>query len=181
MSAGTKAGLVFLLPQFLVIICATILGFVPIVMLPGNLTGVIGCCFAPIAALLLAMPAGYFAAQWHPAQDEITGQAVTAGIVSGLGALLGSVLFWVSVGLLFRFFVDDAMLAQISRQMSALRPDLAMDLPALRRGLSFLLWITSAIGVVGGLLAVGFSLIGGLLGMAIARGGLPTDSSTPSV
>ena len=179
MSAGTKAGLVFLLPQFLVIICATLLGFVPMFLLPGNPAAIIGCCFVPFAALLMAMPAGSFAAQWHPIRDEITGQGVTAGIVSGLGALLGCLVFWLTLGALFSFFIDEATLRQISRQMSQIRPDLAMDLPTLRRGLSFLLWVTGGIGVIGGLLSVGFSLIGGLLGMAIARGNLPDAPSAP--
>jgi hypothetical protein len=48
-----------------------------------------------------------------------------------------------------------------------------MDLPTLRRGLSFMLWVTGAIGIIGGLLSIGFSLIGGLMGMAIARGNQP--------
>ncbi|MFM2031249.1 MAG: hypothetical protein RLZZ297_14, partial [Chloroflexota bacterium] len=54
-----------------------------------------------------------------------------------------------------------------------LNPELAMDLPTLRRGLSFMLWVTGAIGIIGGLLSIGFSLIGGLMGMAIARGNQP--------
>ncbi len=173
MSAGTKAGLVFALPQFIIIICATVLGSIPIVAMPGNLVGIVGCCFAPIAALLMSLPAGYFAAQWHPHKDEITGQAVTAGIVAGLGALLGSIVFWFAVGGLFSFFVTPDTLAQIAQQMRELNPELAMDLPTLRRGLSFMLWVTGAIGIIGGLLSIGFSLIGGLMGMAIARGNQP--------
>ncbi len=173
MSAGSKAGLVFLLPQLVVIICATVLGFLPIVLLSGNPAAIIGCCVAPFAALLMAMPAGYFASQWHPIRDEITGQAVTAGVVAGIGALLGSILFWVIVGALFATMIDDAMLRQILTQMKDVQPDIALDLPALRSGLSFALWITAAFGVISGLLSLAFSLIGSLLGMSIARGSIP--------
>jgi hypothetical protein len=173
MSAGTKAGLVFFLPQLVIMICATILGFVPVFLLAGNPAGLIGCCVVPIAALLMAMPAGYFAAKWHPDRDEITGQAVSAGVVAGIGALVGSVLFWVLVGGLFSTMVDDAALRQILSQMRDIQPDIDLDVPALRRGLSFAIWGTAAFGVVTGLLSLVFSLIGSLLGMSIARSSLP--------
>ena len=181
MSAGTKAGLLFLIPQLLFMMCATILGFVPIVMFPGNPAGIIGCCFAPIAALLMAMPSGYFAAQWHPVRDELTGQGVTAGVVSGVGALLGSILFWVIIGAIVATAVDDATLRQILAQMKDIQPDVELDLAGLRRGLSFALWGTAIIGVISGVMALGFSLMGGLLGMYIARSSMPVSTDSPSI
>lgn len=181
MSAGTKAGLLFFLPQLLVMIFATVFGFLPIVLLTGNPVGIIGCCFAPIAALLMALPAGYFAAKWHPDRDELTGQGVTAGVLSGVGAMLGSILFWVIAGVIVTSMVDDAMLRQILTQMKDVQPDVVLDLEGLRRGLSFALWGTAAIGVVSGLISLGFSLIGGLLGMYIARSSMPTNPTIDSI
>lgn len=181
MSAGTKAGLLFLFPQLLMMMCATVLGFLPVLALPGSPAGIIGCCFAPIASLLMAMPAGYFAAKWHPDRDEITGQGVTAGVVSGVGSVLGSMLFWVIVGALVATVVDDATLRQILAQMKDIQPDVELDLASLRRGLSFLMWGTTIIGVISGVLALGFSLIGGLLGMSIARSSMPAATDTNSI
>jgi hypothetical protein len=181
MSAGTKAGLLFLLPQLIIMICATVLGFLPIVLLAGNPAGIIGCCFAPIAALLMAMPSGYFAAKWHPDRDEITGQGVTAGVISGVGALLGCILFWVIAGALVTSMVDDAMLRQILTQMKDVQPDVALDMDGLRSGLSFAMWGTAVIGVISGSMSLGFSLVGGLLGMYIARGSMPANATNNSI
>jgi hypothetical protein len=88
----------------------------------------------------------------------------------------------VLVGGVFNTMVDDAALRQMLSQMRDIQPDIDLDIPSLRRGLSFAIWGTAAFGVVSGLLSLVFSLIGSLLGMSIARSSLPvppTEHSLP--
>lgn len=168
MNAGTKAGLVFILPQCIVVIFATILGFIPVVMTNGSPLGIIGCCCAPIGSFILAGAAGYFTSNWHSG-DNINHQGLMAGLISGVGALIGAVIFWVVCGLLIAHFTDDAMLRDALTQAQRMQPGTPLEFSTLKAVMGMAVFFMAGIGLIVGLLSLGFSLIGGLIGVNLTR------------
>jgi len=168
MNAGTKAGLVFILPQCIMVIFATILGFLPVLVVNSSPVGIIGCCCAPIGSLLLAGAAGYFASNWHSG-DDINHQGLMAGLISGVGALIGAILFWVTSGLLIAYFMNDAILHEALSQAQKMQPSPPLEFSTFKAVMGMAVFFMAGIGVVVGLLALGFSLLGGLIGVNVTR------------
>ena len=74
MSAGSKAGLIFFAPQAIVAIGAVIMALIPATITNQGPSGLLLCCATPIASLLLAVAAGYFATLLHDHSDNVTNQ-----------------------------------------------------------------------------------------------------------
>lgn len=174
MSAGNKAGLLFMVPQIIAVVIATFLGFVPVVLLGGSPIAIIGCCAAPFASLLLAVVAGFFAAYWH---DGIGArhQSLMAGLISGVGALIGVVLFWVITGVAISNTVDAVTINEAFRQMERMQPDAQIDRSMLTSVMGIISFIMAGVGVFLGLISLAFAVVGGLLGAMLAN----RDESTP--
>ncbi len=168
MNTGTKAGLVFILPQCIMVIFATILGFIPVLVANGSPIGIIGCCCAPMGSLLLAGAAGYFTSNWHSG-DDLNHQALMAGLISGVGALVGAILFWVVCGLLIAYFANDAILQDALNQAQKIQPNTPLEFSSLKAVMGMAVFFMAGIGFVVGLLSLGFSLIGSLIGVNITR------------
>jgi hypothetical protein len=157
MNAGTKAGLVFILPQCIMVIFATILGFIPVLVANGSPIGIIGCCCAPMGSLLLAGAAGYFTSNWHSG-DDINHQG-----------LIGALIFWVVCGLLIAYFANDAILQEALTQAQKMQPETPLEFSSLKAVMGMVVFFMAGIGFIVGLLSLGFSLIGGLIGVNITR------------
>ena len=169
MSAGSKAGLVFLGPQAIVAIGAVILALTPAVITDQGPSGLLLCCATPIASLLLAFAAGYFATLWHDHSDNVTNQGLTAGLISGCGALAGSLLFWVSCGIIVAYFANDSLLQEAVEQAERLQPGMAVDSGMWQAVTGMLIFVMTIIGVITGTISLGFSLIGGVIGANVAQ------------
>lgn len=181
MSAGSKSGLLFLVPQLCVGIVATILGFVPIVLLGGSPVAIIGCCAAPLASLVIAIVAGFFAAYWHEGSGA-RHQSVMAGLISGVGALLGVTLFWVGTGMLISTGVDAAVVNDIFRQMQRMQPDAQIDRGMVTSMMGIMSFVMAGVGILMGLISLAFAVLGGLFGAMLANrdeAAPPTVITTP--
>jgi hypothetical protein len=92
-----------------------------------------------------------------------------AGLVSGLGALLGAIVFWLITGLLVAYVIDDATLAAGIARI----PDLALtgsdDIAAIRAALSLVVLFMAGVGVVSGLMSLSAAMLGGLIGAHLAK------------
>lgn len=168
MSAGSKSGLLFLVPQLFVVIIATLLGFVPIFILGGSPIALLGCCAAPLASLIIAVVAGFFAAYWHD-KSGARQQSLMAGLISGVGALLGVALFWVVTGVLISTTVDAATMNEAFRQMQRMQPDAQINRDMVTSMMGIMSFVMAGIGVFMGLISLAFAVIGGLLGGMLAN------------
>lgn len=168
MSTGSKAGLIFIIPQLIVMIVATIIGFVPLFLASNAPIGLIGCCVAPSAALILAGVAGYLGVEWD-ATTPATQIGIMAGLISGMGALFGAVIFWVSIGLIITYGIDNATLEASLDQLQNLSIEGSGDISAVRAMLSMAVLFMTGVGVVSGLMSLSMSLIGGLIGAHLAK------------
>lgn len=168
MQAGNKAGLIFILPQFIVMIVATIIGFIPMFVTSNATSTMVACCMAPAATGIVASVAGYLAYQWDP-HHTVAHTGIMAGLVSGLGALLGAIVFWLIIGILVAYVIDDATLAAGLAQM----PDLVVtgsdDIAAIRATLSVFILFMAGVGVVSGLISLSTAMLGGLIGAHLAK------------
>lgn len=168
MSTGSKAGLIFIIPQLVVMIVSTIIGFVPLFLASNAPVGLIGCCVAPSAALILAGVAGYLGVEWDPATPA-TQTGTMAGLISGMGALFGAVVFWISIGLILAYGVDNATLEASLDQLQNLSVEGNGDITAVRAMLSMAVLFMTGVGVVSGLISLSMSFIGGLIGAHLAK------------
>jgi hypothetical protein len=168
MSTGSKAGLIFIIPQLVVMIVATIIGFVPLFLVSNAPIGLIGCCVAPSAALILAGVAGYLGTEWDPTAPA-TQTGIMAGLISVMGALFGAVLFWVTIGLIITYGIDNATLEASLEQLQNLSVEGTGDITAVRAMLSMAVLFMTGVGVVSGLMSLSMSFIGGLIGAHLAK------------
>lgn len=169
MSAGSKAGLVFIVPQAIVAIGAVMLAFVPAIVTNQGPSGFLLCCATPLASLLLAVAAGYFATLWHDHSDNVTNQGVTAGLISGCGALVGSLLFWIACGVFVAYFANDSLMQSAIEQAQKMQPGMVIDAGIWQTITGMLIFFMTIIGVVTGTIAISFSLIGGIIGANVAH------------
>lgn len=169
MSAGSKAGLIFLMPQAIVAIGAVILALVPAVVTSQGPSGLLLCCATPIASLLLAVAAGYFATQWHDHSDNVTNQGLTAGLISGCGALAGALLFWIACGIFVAYFANDSLMQAAIEQAQKIQPGTPVDAAMWQAVTGMLIFVMTIIGLITGTIALGFSLLGGVIGANVAQ------------
>ena len=169
MSAGSKAGLVFIGPQAIVSIGSVVLGLVPAIFTDQGPSGLLLCCATPIAALLLAGAAGYFASLWHDHSDNVTNQGLTAGLISGSGAVAGALLFWVGCGIFVAYFANGSLMQTAIEQAQKLQPGTPIDSAMWQAVTGMLIFVMTIIGVITGTISLGFSLIGGVIGANVAQ------------
>ena len=180
MSAGSKSGLLFIVPQMIAVVIATLLGFVPLMFFGGSPVAIIGCCAAPFAALIIAVVAGFFAAYWHDGSGA-RHQSLMAGLISGVGALLGVALFWVVMGVLISTTVDAATMNEAFRQMERMQPDARLDRGMLTSMMGIISFIMAGVGIFMGLISLAVAVLGGLLGAMLANRDEPNPPSNPSI
>jgi MFS family permease len=168
MSAGSKSGLLFMVPQMIAVVIATLLGFIPLIFLGGSPVAIIGCCAAPFASLIIAVVAGFFAAYWHDGNGA-RHQSLMAGLISGAGALLGVTLFWVIIGVLISNTVDAATMNEALRQMERMQPGAQLDRGMLTSMMGIISFVMAGVGVLLGLISLAFAVLGGLLGAMLAN------------
>ncbi len=168
MSAGSKSGLLFMLPQLITVVIATLLGFVPFIFLGGSPVAIIGCCAAPFAALIISVVAGFFASYWHDGSGA-RHQALMAGLISGAGALAGVTLFWVIMGLVISNSLDAVTMNEAFRQMERMQPDADIDRGMMTSIMGIISFVMAGVGIFLGLIALAFSVLGGLLGAMLAN------------
>lgn len=169
MSAGSKAGLVFIAPQAIVAIGAVVLALVPAILTNQGPSGLLLCCATPIASLLLAFAAGYFATLWHDHSDNVTNQGLTAGLISGCGALVGALLFWVACGIFVAYFANETLMQTAIEQAQKIQPGTPIDDAMWQAVTGMLIFVMTLIGIITGTISLGFSLIGGVIGANVAQ------------
>ena len=169
MSAGSKAGLIFFAPQAIVAIGAVIMALIPATITNQGPSGLLLCCATPIASLLLAVAAGYFATLLHDHSDNVTNQGLTAGLISGCGALAGSLLFWVACGVFVAYFANASLMQEALDQAKRIQPGMTVDNNMWQAITSMLIFVMTIIGLITGTIALGFSLLGGVIGANVAQ------------
>jgi phosphate/sulfate permease len=92
-----------------------------------------------------------------------------AGLISGMGALFGAVVFWVCIGLIIAYGIDNATLEASLEQLQNLSVEGNGDITAVRAMLSMAVLFMTGVGVVSGLMSLSMSLIGGLIGAHLAK------------
>jgi hypothetical protein len=92
-----------------------------------------------------------------------------AGLISGVGALIGAILFWVVCGLLIAYFTNDAILQDALNQAQKIQPNTPLEFSSLKAVMGMAVFFMAGIGFIVGLLSLGFSLIGSLIGVNITR------------
>lgn len=102
MSGGVKSGLLF---AFVSLIAVAGLSFIPVI-------GVF-CC-GPVSSMALGALAGYIGVRWGGPAAGI-GSGTLAGSVAGIGALIGSLIFWVISFMLIQS--DPALFEEVLRQV----------------------------------------------------------------
>ncbi len=107
MSGGLKSGLIFALVS---LVAVAGLSFVPAV-------GVF-CC-GPVASIAVGAIAGYVGVRWGGEAAGI-GSGTLAGAVAGVGALVGSVIFWIVAFMIVQS--DPALFEQVLRQIEEQQP-----------------------------------------------------------
>jgi hypothetical protein len=150
MSGAVKSGLIFALVG---IAAVAGLSFIPYV-------GALLC--GPLAAALVGVGAGYYGVRWSPPTAGV-GTGVLAGTIAGVGALLGSVLFWLVILAIARSMpefdqmLDEALRQQPNTQLDPSTVDMVFNLLGPILGICFGIFnlvLALALGALGGWLAV---------------------------
>jgi hypothetical protein len=148
MSGAVKSGLIFALVGI-----AAVAGFSFIPYVGALLCG-------PLAAGLVGVGAGYYGVRWSPPTAGVS-TGLLSGAIAGVGALFGSVLFWLVIFALarsmpqFEEMIDEALRQQPNAQINP------SDLNALLNLLGPVLGI--CFGIFNLLLALGLGALGGWL------------------
>jgi hypothetical protein len=169
MSGGLKSGLIFALAA--VVVVAGI-SFIPTV-------GVL-CC-GPLGTVLLGGLAGYVGVRWSGAGARVT-QGLLAGGLTGAGALLGTLLFFVIALAIVRTIpelngeiqrqIDEAMRQQGGGSLTQEERDLFLNLGGGLAGV--------CLGLINLLFALGAGALGGWLGVRQRRGEQPPIVMPPA-
>ena len=162
MSGAVKSGLIFALVGI-----AAVVGFSFIPYVGALLCG-------PLAAALVGAGAGYYGVRWSPPTVGV-GTGVLAGAISGVGTLLGSVIFWLIIFAIarsmpqFQQAIEEQLPPNAQINPSELNAVLNLAGPAL--GICF--------GILNLLLALGLGALGGWLAVR-NRTQLATAPSMPT-
>jgi hypothetical protein len=167
MSGGVKAGLIF---GLVAIPLTIVMSFIPYL-------GVF-CC-GPITALGLGTGAGYLGVRWGDPDAKI-GQGVLGGTLTGLGSLIGSVLFFVlALAFVSQMPEFSQALEQALEQQDSSSQLNSADLQAMM-GVAGPL-VGGCIGLIGLLFAVGGGALGGWLRLRQRTPEMPPTPPVPPV
>jgi hypothetical protein len=165
MSGGVKSGLLF---GVIAIPLTMVMSIIPYVG--------IFCC-GPITALGLGTGAGYLALRWG-APDAKIGQGVLSGTLTGLGSLIGSVLFFVlAIALLTQMPEFSQVFEEALRQQNAGTDLTAADLQAMMAIAVPL--VGGCFGLIGLLFALGGGALGAWLNLRQRAGQVPPATPMP--
>jgi hypothetical protein len=151
MSGSVKAGLLFALAA---LVLTAAVSWIPTV---GAL-----CC-GPLLALGLGVGAGYLGLRWSEPGAGI-GQGILAGGLTGAGALIGSIVFFVAAIAMLSTMPEFEQIFQQALEQQAPGTNLAPDELRTMLGLA-----GPAAGVCVGSFGLLFALAGGALGGWLAR------------
>ncbi|HWQ15665.1 MAG TPA: hypothetical protein VNL77_22885 [Roseiflexaceae bacterium] len=140
MSGGVKSGLIFGLASIIVV------GGLTVIPTLGQV-----CC-GPLAAVLLGGAAGYLGVRWS-APPAGVGQGVIAGGISGVGALIGTVIGFILYVALVRAIpetrelLEETLRQQSGAELTAEDIDMLLSIVGPVGGLCFgALWLLFALG-----------------------------------
>jgi hypothetical protein len=165
MSGAVKSGLIFALVGI-----AAVAGFSFIPYVGALLCG-------PLAAALVGIGAGYYGVRWSPPMAGV-GTGVLAGTIAGVGALLGSVIFWLVVFAIARSMPEfDQVIQDTLRQ----QPNAQLDPSAVNTIVNLLGPILGiCFGIFNLVLALGLGALGGWLAVRNrAQSALMPSIATP--
>ena len=161
MSGGLKSGLIFALVSIIAVVGFS---FIPAI-------GVF-CC-GPIATMALGAIAGYIGVRWSGPTAGI-GSGTLAGGSSGIGALIGSVIFWIVAILIVQN--DPVLFDQVLRQALEQQPSSGLTEDDLRNLIGF---VGPVIGFCAGLIHLIFAVLLGALGGWLAVRQRPQPPMAP--
>ncbi|ABQ90129.1 MULTISPECIES: hypothetical protein [unclassified Roseiflexus] len=161
MSGGLKSGLIFALVSIIAVVGFS---FIPAI-------GVF-CC-GPIATMALGAIAGYIGVRWSGPTAGI-GSGTLAGGISGIGALIGSVIFWIVAILIAQS--DPALFDEIIRQVEEQQPASGLTEDDIRNLIGF---VGPVIGFCAGLIHLLFAVLLGALGGWLAVRQRPQPPMAP--
>lgn len=161
MSGGLKSGLLF---AIISIVAVVGFSFIPAV-------GVF-CC-GPVASMALGAIAGYIGVRWSGPTAGV-GSGTLAGGISGVGALIGSVIFWIVAFLIVQN--DPALFEQVLRQIEEQQPASGLTSDDIR---SLINIMGPLIGFCAGLIHLLFAVALGALGGWLAVRQRPQPPMTP--
>ncbi|MCS6940864.1 MAG: hypothetical protein RMJ55_09580 [Roseiflexaceae bacterium] len=149
MSGGLKSGLIFAIVSIVAVIGFS---FIPAI-------GVF-CC-GPLASMTLGAIAGYIGVRWSGPTAGV-GSGALAGGVAGVGALIGSVIFWVIAILIAQS--DPALFEEMLRQIEEQQPASGLTSDDIRNLINVMgPLIGFCAGLIHLLFAAGLGALGGWL------------------
>ncbi|ABU58108.1 hypothetical protein [Roseiflexus castenholzii] len=161
MSGSLKSGLLFALISIVAVVGFS---FIPAV-------GVF-CC-GPLASMALGALAGYIGVRWSGPTAGV-GSGTLAGSVAGVGALIGSVIFWVIAIIIAQS--DPVLLDQIIRQIEEQQPASGLTGDDIRNLITIM---GPVMGFCAGLIHLLFAALLGALGGWLAVRQRPQPPMTP--
>ncbi|MGB9752388.1 hypothetical protein [Roseiflexus castenholzii] len=161
MSGSLKSGLLFALISIVAVVGFS---FIPAV-------GVF-CC-GPLASMALGALAGYIGVRWSGPTAGV-GSGTLAGSVAGVGALIGSVIFWVIAIIIAQS--DPVLLDQIIRQVEEQQPASGLTGDDIRNLITIM---GPVMGFCAGLIHLLFAALLGALGGWLAVRQRPQPPMTP--
>ncbi len=163
MSGGLKSGLIFALVSIIAVVGFSL---IPWLGVP--------CC-GPIATMTLSAIAGYIGVRWSGPTARI-GSGTLAGGVSGIGALIGSVIFFWTIAILTS---DPVLLDQVVRQALEQQPASGLTEDELRDITRNVIGFFPVIGFCAGLIHLLFAVLLGTLGGWLAVRQRPQPPMAP--
>ncbi|GIW01019.1 hypothetical protein [Roseiflexus sp.] len=161
MSGSLKSGLLFALISIVAVVGFS---FIPAV-------GVF-CC-GPLVSMALGALAGYIGVRWSGPTAGV-GSGTLAGSVAGVGALIGSVIFWVIAIIIAQS--DPVLLDQIIRQIEEQQPASGLTGDDIRNLITIM---GPVMGFCAGLIHLLFAALLGALGGWLAVRQRPQPPMTP--
>jgi hypothetical protein len=161
MSGGLKSGLIF---AILSIVAVAGFSFIPAVG---------AFCCGPVASMALGAIAGYIGVRWSGPTAGV-GSGTLAGGIAGIGALIGSVIFWIAA-----FFIiqnDPALFEEVLRQIEEQQPSSGLTSDDIRNLITFM---GPLIGFCAGLIHLLFAVALGAFGGWLAVRQRPQPPMTP--
>ncbi|MFQ3630688.1 hypothetical protein [Roseiflexus sp.] len=161
MSGGLKSGLIFAVISVVVVVGFS---FIPAI---GPF-----CC-GPIGTIVLAAVAGYLGVRWSSPTAGI-GSGLMAGSIAGVGALIGSVIFWIVAFMIVQS--DPALFEEVLRQVEEQQPSSGLTSDDIRNLIAI---VGPLIGFCAGLIHLLFAVALGALGGWLAVRQRPEPPMTP--
>ncbi len=160
MSGGLKSGLIFAIVSIVAVVGFS---FIPAI-------GVF-CC-GPVASMALGAIAGYIGVRWSGPTAGV-GSGTLAGGISGIGALIGSVISWIVAFLIQN---DPALFEEVLRQIEEQQPSSGLTSDDIRNLIGI---VGPIMGFCAGLIHLLFAALLGAFGGWLAVRQRPQPPMTP--